>query len=61
VFESVDSALAELSQSIEAGTAETLCSRVLDSLLTIEPPSDDVALLVVRRLNAVSESGSEAV
>lgn len=50
VFESVDSALAELSQSIEPGTADTVCSRVLDSLLTIEPPSDDVALLVVRRL-----------
>jgi sigma-B regulation protein RsbU (phosphoserine phosphatase) len=61
VFESVDSALAELSRSIEAGTAETVCSRVLDSLLTIEPPSDDVALLVVRRLDAASESGPKAV
>ena len=50
VFESVDSALDELCQSIEPGTAETVCSAVLDSLLTIEPPSDDVALLVVRRL-----------
>jgi serine phosphatase RsbU (regulator of sigma subunit) len=50
VFESVDSALDELCQSIEPGTAETVCSSVLDSLLTIEPPSDDVALLVVRRL-----------
>jgi serine phosphatase RsbU (regulator of sigma subunit) len=50
VFESIDSALGELSRAIELGAADTVCSRVLDSMLTIEPPSDDVALLVVRRL-----------
>jgi len=50
VFGSIDSALAELCHSIESGPAESLCSHVLDSMLTIEPPSDDVALLVVRRL-----------
>lgn len=50
VFESIDSALAELCRAIEPGIAERLCSHVLDSMLTIEPPSDDVALLVVRRL-----------
>ena len=51
VFESVDSALAELCRAIELGPADVVCSRVLDSMLTIEPPSDDVALLVVRRLD----------
>ncbi len=51
VFESVDSALDELCRAIEQGAADSVCSRVLDSMLTIEPPSDDVALLVVRRLD----------
>jgi serine phosphatase RsbU (regulator of sigma subunit) len=52
VFESVDSALAELCRTVEPGAADLVCSRVLDSMLTIEPPSDDVALLVVQRLDA---------
>jgi serine phosphatase RsbU (regulator of sigma subunit) len=51
VFESVDSALAELCRAITLGAADAVCSHVLDSMLTIEPPSDDVALLVVRRLS----------
>lgn len=49
VFASIDSALAELSQSVRQGPADEVCSRILDSMLTIEPPGDDVALLVVRR------------
>jgi len=50
VFESLDSALDQLCDAIEPGAADTVCSRILDSMLTIEPPSDDVALLVVRRV-----------
>ena len=49
VFASIDSALAELSRAVRQGPADRVCSRILDSMLTIEPPSDDVALLVVRR------------
>jgi hypothetical protein len=49
VFASIDSALAELSRTIRSGAADKVCSRILDSMLTIEPPGDDVALLVVRR------------
>lgn len=50
VFESADSALAELCHSVRPGeAADAVCSSLLDSLLTIEPPSDDVAVLVVRR------------
>jgi putative methionine-R-sulfoxide reductase with GAF domain/anti-sigma regulatory factor (Ser/Thr protein kinase) len=49
VFASIDSALAELSRAIRPGAADKVCSRILDSMLTIEPPGDDVALLVVRR------------
>jgi sigma-B regulation protein RsbU (phosphoserine phosphatase) len=49
VFASIDSALAELSQAIRSGPADKVCSRILDSMLTVEPPGDDVALLVVRR------------
>ncbi|MFL6090276.1 MAG: PP2C family protein-serine/threonine phosphatase [Aeromicrobium sp.] len=49
VFASVDSALAELGGAIQLGAAaESIGSQVLDAILTIEPPSDDVALLVVR-------------
>jgi len=49
VFESIDTALAELCRSIGVGSPDAMCSQILDSMLTIEPPSDDVALLVVRR------------
>lgn len=50
VFGSIDSAMAELSSLVRAEDAEEACSRILDSMLTLEPPGDDVALLVVRRL-----------
>jgi serine phosphatase RsbU (regulator of sigma subunit) len=49
VFASIDTALAELGRSIGVGPPDRLCSQILDAMLTIEPPSDDVALLVVRR------------
>jgi phosphoserine phosphatase RsbU/P len=49
VFETIDTALVQLRRLLGPGSAETMASRVLDSMLTIEPPSDDVALLVVRR------------
>jgi serine phosphatase RsbU (regulator of sigma subunit) len=49
VFESIDSALAELCRAVGPGAPEAVCASVLDSMLTIEPPGDDVALLVVRR------------
>lgn len=51
VFESIASALDQVCRAIGPGTPDMVCSGVLDSMLTIEPPSDDVALLVVRRLD----------
>jgi len=49
VFGSIDSALDELRGVLVPADAETMATQVLDAMLTIEPPSDDVALLVVRR------------
>jgi sigma-B regulation protein RsbU (phosphoserine phosphatase) len=49
VFATIDTALAQLRGLLGPGDADATASRVLDSMLTIEPPSDDVALLVVRR------------
>jgi serine phosphatase RsbU (regulator of sigma subunit) len=49
VFESIDTALSALTALLVSADADTLATRVLDSMLTIEPPSDDVAVLVVRR------------
>jgi serine phosphatase RsbU (regulator of sigma subunit) len=53
VFATIDTALAALISVLRPADAETIASRVLDSMLTIEPPGDDVALLVVRREPAV--------
>lgn len=52
VFGSIDAALEELRGLLRPDTAESICSHVLDAMLTLEPPSDDVALLVVRRNDA---------
>lgn len=52
VFESIDTALDTLTALLRPGDADTIASRVLDSMLTIEPPNDDVAVLVVRRVAA---------
>ena len=49
VFATIDSALDQLRTLLGPGHAETTASRVLDEMLTIEPPNDDVALLIVRR------------
>jgi phosphoserine phosphatase RsbU/P len=49
VFASIDTALHTLRGLLVSESADALASRVLDSMLTIEPPSDDVAVLVVRR------------
>jgi serine phosphatase RsbU (regulator of sigma subunit) len=49
VFGSIDSALAELCALVRPEDADASCSRILDSMLTLEPPGDDVAVLVVRR------------
>jgi phosphoserine phosphatase RsbU/P len=49
VFESIDTALTELRAGLTPGDSEGMASQILDLMLTIEPPSDDVALLVVRR------------
>lgn len=50
VFGSIDSALAELCSLVGPEDAEVVCARVVDTMLTLEPPGDDVAVLVVRRL-----------
>jgi phosphoserine phosphatase RsbU/P len=49
VFESIDTALDTLTALLAPGDADDVASRVLDTMLTIEPPNDDVAVLVVRR------------
>jgi serine phosphatase RsbU (regulator of sigma subunit) len=49
VFGSIDNALDELCRLLQPEGADLMSSRILDSMLTLEPPSDDVALLVVRR------------
>jgi serine phosphatase RsbU (regulator of sigma subunit) len=49
VFDSISSAQEELCRNLSTGPADDIASGILDSMLTIEPPIDDVALLVVRR------------
>jgi hypothetical protein len=49
VFASIDTALETLTRLLRPADADTLAARALDSMLTIEPPGDDVAVLVVRR------------
>lgn len=49
VFGSIDDALDELCRILRCEDADAMSSRILDAMLTLEPPSDDVALLVVRR------------
>jgi phosphoserine phosphatase RsbU/P len=49
VFGSIDTALDELRRLLHPEEADLMSSRILDSMLTLEPPSDDVALLVIRR------------
>jgi phosphoserine phosphatase RsbU/P len=56
VFATIDSALEQLRSLLGPRDAETTASRVLDEMLTIEPPSDDVALLVARRRAADEEA-----
>lgn len=52
VFASIDTALDTLMSLLTSGRADVVASRILDSMLIIEPPSDDVAVLVVRRAAA---------
>jgi serine phosphatase RsbU (regulator of sigma subunit) len=56
VFATIDSALEQLRSLLGPRDAEITASRVLDEMLTIEPPSDDVALLVARRRAADEEA-----
>lgn len=49
VFSSFESALTELRRNLQPGRADDIASDILDSMLTIEPPIDDVALLLVHR------------
>ena len=49
VFGSIESALDELCHNLKPGPADDIASHILDSMLTIEPPIDDVAVLIVQR------------
>jgi serine phosphatase RsbU (regulator of sigma subunit) len=49
VFGSIDNALDELCRLLQHEEADLMSSRILDTMLTLEPPNDDVALLVIRR------------
>jgi phosphoserine phosphatase RsbU/P len=51
VFGSLDDAIDELCRILRCEDADTMSSHILDTMLTLEPPSDDVALLVIRREN----------
>ena len=48
VFGSIDDALDELCRILRCEDADVMSSHILDTMLTLEPPSDDVALLVIR-------------
>ncbi len=50
VFGSIDAAMGELCSLVGSEDAEMVCGRIVDTMLTLEPPGDDVAVLVVRRL-----------
>ena len=49
VFGSIDDALDELCRILRCEDADVMSSHILDTMLTLEPPNDDVALLVIRR------------
>ena len=49
VFGSIDGAIDELCRILRCEDADVMSSHILDTMLTLEPPSDDVALLVIRR------------
>jgi phosphoserine phosphatase RsbU/P len=49
VFRSIESALDELCRNLRSGDADSIAGGIIDSMLTIEPPADDVAVLVVAR------------
>lgn len=48
--EGIDAGLERLRGIVPDGSARSVCSRVMRQLIGSAPPSDDVALLVVRRL-----------
>ncbi|HEX6420139.1 MAG TPA: GAF domain-containing SpoIIE family protein phosphatase [Acidimicrobiales bacterium] len=50
--EVITEGLARLCEAVTAGPAEQVCTRVMARLVGAEPPADDVALLVLRRLAA---------
>jgi serine phosphatase RsbU (regulator of sigma subunit) len=47
---SLDARVRQLTEAVTAGPAEQVCARVMGSLIGPEASSDDVAVLVVRRL-----------
>ena len=57
--ELIDAGIARLAGAVEAGPAEVVCDHVMSSIAE-EHPTDDVALLVVRRLPASVEAVAHA-
>jgi hypothetical protein len=43
--------LERLCQAVVAGPPEKVCTQVMASLVGSQPPADDIALLVLRRLD----------
>jgi serine phosphatase RsbU (regulator of sigma subunit) len=53
----IDHGLAELARVLRPGSAESACTRVMDHLLAVQAPDDDVALLVLARTALPSHRG----
>jgi hypothetical protein len=53
--QSLSTGLQRLCDALRAGTAEMACSRVIHTLIGPQGPSDDVALLSIRRTEAPTD------
>jgi sigma-B regulation protein RsbU (phosphoserine phosphatase) len=53
----IDHGLAELARVLRPGSAESACTRVMDHLLSVQAPDDDVALLVLSRTATTRHGG----
>jgi serine phosphatase RsbU (regulator of sigma subunit) len=53
----IDHGLAELARALRPGSPEVACTRVMDRLLAVQAPDDDVALLVLARTGSPPRGG----
>jgi hypothetical protein len=55
---SIDVGIARLCSAVVAGDPEAGCARVMTAMADFSPHSDDVALLMVRRVPADTQAGA---